>query len=94
MKCKFFVYDPESGFDTYETSQQAKESAEISIDLYRDNAGEGWDEEAEQVCWGEISEGSTMFRTGNKIEFEGKLVDSYDCKLQPINAKQCRIGES
>lgn len=56
MTHKYFCYDPDTGFDTYETPEQAKEAAEVAIDYYRDNADEGWNEEVCGVCWGEIKQ--------------------------------------
>lgn len=57
---KFFCYCPDAGFDTFETEKEAKESAETSIDWYRDNAEEGWNEEVNQVCWGEIKQQASI----------------------------------
>lgn len=53
-KYRFFAYDPETGFETFETADQAKKHAEECIQCYRDEAGEGWDEQTDQVCWGEV----------------------------------------
>lgn len=55
---RFFMYDPESGFETYETAEQAKSAAEDAIDWYRGEAVDGWSDEVEQVCWGEIKQDS------------------------------------
>ncbi|PHS02438.1 MAG: hypothetical protein COA78_21190 [Blastopirellula sp.] len=57
---KFFCYCPDAGFDTFETEKEAKESAETSIDWYRDNADEGWDDAVNQVCWGEIKQHASI----------------------------------
>lgn len=53
---KFYCYCPDTGFDTFELEGEARQAAQDSIDYYRDNASEGWDEEVEQVSWGEITQ--------------------------------------
>lgn len=53
---KFFMYDPENGFETYKTAEEAKAAANEAIDYYRGDAGDGWPDEVSQVCWGEIKE--------------------------------------
>ena len=39
---KFFSYDPEDGFQLHATEDEAKTRAQSAIDLYRDDAAEGW----------------------------------------------------
>ena len=51
---KFFSYDPEDGFQLHDLEDEAKERAQKAIDLYRDDAAEGWPEEVEGVCWGNV----------------------------------------
>ena len=53
-KYRFFAYDPETGFEIFQTAAQAQEHAEDCINEYRGEAGDGWDEQVGQVCWGEI----------------------------------------
>lgn len=53
---KFFMYEPDNGFETYKTAEEAKAAAQDAIDYYRADAGDGWPEEVEQVCWGEIKQ--------------------------------------
>jgi len=53
---KFFMFDPDNGFETYQFAEQAQRAAEEAIDYYRGDAGDGWPEEVEQVCWGEIKQ--------------------------------------
>lgn len=50
----FFVYDPNDGIEFYETEERAKAEAEKYIESYRDEAQEGWADEVEGVCWGEV----------------------------------------
>lgn len=81
---KYFVFDDETGFDTFSTAEKAKTAAEESIANYRENAPKGWDECVENVCWGEIKEQAIQFDCNEKIEFEGEMVDAVDYKLQGI----------
>ncbi|MFH2660065.1 hypothetical protein ABK774_11795 [Enterobacter hormaechei] len=53
---KFFMFDPDNGFETYKTAEEAKAAADEAIDYYRGDAVDGWPEEVEQVCWGEIKQ--------------------------------------
>lgn len=56
MSYDYFCYDPDTGFETYNTPEGAKQAAEEAIDYYRDNADEGWNEEVCGVCWGKINQ--------------------------------------
>jgi len=56
IKYRYFMYDPESGFETYATEQEAKDAAADAINYYRGEACDGWPDEVEQVCWGEIKQ--------------------------------------
>lgn len=49
---KFFAYDENVGFDLFDTADEAKKYAQESIDEYRAEAGDGWADEVEHVCWG------------------------------------------
>lgn len=55
---KFFMFDPENGFTTYKTAEEAKVAAEDSIHWYRGDACDGWPDEVEHVYWGEIKQHS------------------------------------
>ncbi|GAA4493678.1 hypothetical protein [Pseudaeromonas paramecii] len=54
MTDRYFAFDPDSGFETFKTEQAAIEFASDTIDEYREVSEDGWPEEVEQVCWGEI----------------------------------------
>jgi hypothetical protein len=60
MKFKFFGYDPECGFELFETEEQAKQYAEDAIAEYRGESCDGWSEEVDQVCWGKLSQHTVM----------------------------------
>jgi hypothetical protein len=51
---RFFSFDPNAGFDTYNTAEEARIATEGFLDEEREEAGEGWSEEVTQICWGEI----------------------------------------
>ena len=63
---KFFSYDPEDGFQLHATEDEAKERAQIALDNYRDNAidDNGWGEEVEGVCWGNVRQNVVEINTG------------------------------
>lgn len=50
----FFSYCPENGFETHETAALAKEAAEANLEPFADEAVDGWSEQVDQICWGEI----------------------------------------
>lgn len=50
----FFSYCPYDGFATHETAEQAKAQAEANLEPFADEACDGWSEEVDQICWGEI----------------------------------------
>lgn len=80
----YFAYDPECGFETYETAELAEASANSLIADYAENAAEGWDEMVSQVVWGEIKQRATEFKTGTMVEFEGEEVECVDYKLENV----------
>lgn len=51
---RFFSYDPNAGIEFHATAAEAEAAADSVLDGYRDNAPEGWDENVESVCWGEV----------------------------------------
>lgn len=55
---KYFMYDPDCGFETYRTAEEARAAAKEAIDYYRGDAVDGWPDEVSQVCWGEIKQES------------------------------------
>ncbi|WP_165572529.1 hypothetical protein [Pectobacterium brasiliense] len=52
MEHKYFYYDPDSGFETSATEEEAKNAATDAINYYRGDASDGWPDEVSQVCWG------------------------------------------
>ena len=50
----FFSYDHEDGIEFHETAEEAKARAEKALDMDRDVAEDGWDDNVTDICWGEV----------------------------------------
>lgn len=88
-KYKFFAYDPETGFETFETAEQAKKHAEECIDWYRGESIDGWDEQIDQVCWGEIKAKATQVGLRKSTEDDETCCDMYcDYELKDVMQEQ------
>lgn len=71
----FFSWDPqEREFCEHETAEQAKDSAEEVLQFFRDEAGDGWDEEVHNIVWGQII--GRVVQTKNEPAPEGSEFDS------------------
>jgi hypothetical protein len=58
---RFFCYCPNCGFDTFDTAEEAQKMAQASLAEAADNANsDGWDENIDQLCWGELTEMAVM----------------------------------
>ena len=53
-RLSYFAYDPDVGFEQFNTEAEAIVFAQAAIDAYREVAGDGWDEDVENVCWGVV----------------------------------------
>jgi len=49
---EYFMYGPDCGFERYDSQDEAVKAANEMIDSYREDAGDGWCDEVEQVCFG------------------------------------------
>lgn len=78
---KYFAYHPDAGFYTYPTAELAKEDAELWIEEYREAADDGWSEDVENICWGEIKQQATEIKTGAMIMFDGEESEAIDYVL-------------
>lgn len=54
MRDKWFSYDPDDGFEIHATEAKARARAEHSLSRYRDDAGDGWPEELDSICYGRV----------------------------------------
>lgn len=59
-KYKYFGYCPESGFELFATAEEAKAYADLSLEWFRAEAGDGWGEQVDQICWGELKQEVVM----------------------------------
>ncbi len=50
----YFSYDHEDGIGFHETAEEAKARALKSFGYDEDAAPDGWNEEVENICWGEV----------------------------------------
>lgn len=52
---KWFVYDPDNGFDTFETEEKAKDYLKERLDVWIDESDcDEWCSEIEELCMGTI----------------------------------------
>jgi hypothetical protein len=57
----FFSFCPKAGFETHDTAAEAEKAARESLDYLSDEAaGDGWNENVDQLCWGEITHMAVM----------------------------------
>lgn len=56
---KFFMYSDDSGFETYKTQEEAIKAAQEKIDDCREDAYDGWPEEADTIRWGLVIQQAT-----------------------------------
>lgn len=55
MPVLFFSYDPEEGFAFHADEASARARAAQALELARlDAAEDGWHDEADEICWGEV----------------------------------------
>lgn len=47
----------------HETAEEARQTAEEDLQWQRDRADDGWDDEVELICWGEVRQQVTMIST-------------------------------
>jgi hypothetical protein len=76
---RFFSYDPGDRMRYHATAEEAKAEAQHAFDLYRDEAGEGWDESVDEVMWGEIKELVQMTSTRPYDPEKDSHIDSTLC---------------
>lgn len=99
MKDKYFLYDPENGFEKFETKQECKDAAEQAIQCYLDEA---WDENVENMVTGVITHSAKQTNVVHKPEDPEEAEEvgwndyhDYTCDydMLPINTLWCRRGK-
>lgn len=82
---KYFVYSADNGFEIFDTSAEAEAVAQSIIDTHREDAYEdGWDEDVETVCWGEISQRASVVSMANTPDPE---TGTYQCDYSLCGVK-------
>lgn len=79
---KFFMYSDDSGFETFETQEEAVKAAQEMIDDCREDAYDGWPEEADTIRWGVVMQQATE-ADFQKPSPENGWVGSSDYRLLP-----------
>jgi hypothetical protein len=51
---RFFSYAPETGMEFHDTQEAAVKAAQECLDSESDNAGDGWAEDVDNICWGVV----------------------------------------
>ena len=82
-KHPFFSYDPDVGFETHKTEQEAQQAAKESIAQYRVIADETWPAEATEVYYGLILGESCEIDSG-VVNDEGNRCVEFE--LRPVQA--------
>lgn len=78
---RFFSYSPNgSGLEFHATAEEAQAKADAELDEERDNSGDGWSEEVDQICWGEVRQRAvcTEVPAEEGATFEGEPIDHYE----------------
>jgi len=75
---QYFSYC-DGDFQTHETAEEAKETAEECLSYFRDVAGEGWSDESMNICWGEVRQHVevTMERPVEPGDCVAKYIDTW-----------------
>ena len=89
MSEHYFSYDPNDRFYTHATADAAREGAKAILDGYRDEAREGWADEASGVCWGRIC--GTVEVTERSAAQPDSWYD-FDMEYALVNTEQEAIG--
>ena len=76
----YFSYDPEGeGLQFHDTETEAKAAAEAALQEERDCAPEGWGENVEYICWGEVKQivKETLCRPATAEDGMATGIDTY-----------------
>jgi len=77
----WYVYDPDIGYDTYSTPEEAEKAAEESLETYRDASSDGWHEDVSAIAWGLLVPYGEARQVNKKDAPEGSDFD-YICDYQ------------
>ena len=83
---KYFSYSPNLGFELHETAEKARKYAQEDLDWMRHDAGDGWSEEVEHLCWGEVNQMAMQQEPIPVAEDDDQDFDFYiDYKLEDVS---------
>jgi hypothetical protein len=68
---RFWSFDGDCR-ETHATEAEARATCENALDHYRDMAPEGWDEEVDQIMWGEIRERVVVTERKTLAEYDAE----------------------
>lgn len=93
---KWFVFDPEGNMETLYDSREAAEKAKNDLfDWYQEYAADqGWHEDTGRVLWGRVYQELEVYNSGEKMLFEGEMVDCYRGRWvnrEPVPAQAAAI---
>lgn len=54
MSKTWYAYDPEEGFEFFDTEDEARKWAEEAMEHYHDTASDGWPDNIAALQWGEV----------------------------------------
>lgn len=76
---RWFSYDPDNGFEYHDTPEAARADALRIIDSC---LNEGWEEDVEQVLWGQVCERATQ--VNERPDPSGEFDYLCDYELKPV----------
>ncbi|HEJ7283073.1 TPA: hypothetical protein SMF87_004525 [Serratia marcescens] len=81
----YFAYSDDAGYEEFETAEEAKDRALAEIDLYREDAFDGWPDEIDSVCWGIIVQRAKGFDQQDiPTDDPNHTYQTCDYRLEPV----------
>ncbi len=87
---RYFAYDPNDCCQLFKTKEEAIEFCKKALETYHEECyDDGWDEDVELLCWGEIKEIATICdvepwpNDDNDEDFEPPFEYSCNYKMKP-----------
>lgn len=75
---KFFSFNVDMDFVLHDTAAEAQKEAKESLEAEQDCAGDGWREEVEGICWGEIGQHVAMTKSTPTPGGRFDSIDEYE----------------
>lgn len=81
----YFAYSDDAGYEEFDTAEEAKDRALTEIDLYREDAADGWPEQVDNVCWGIIVQRAKGFDQQDiPTDDPNHTYQTCDYRLEPV----------